>query len=378
MSARKLSRSLRTWVEIDRSAIQKNCETFRSIIGPDVKLLAVVKSNAYGHGLTLFSGLVENRVDGFCVDSAVEGIRVREFGIRKPILILGPTLPDLYDRSASEGLTVSISNHDALRALMRCARAPDFHLKIDTGMHRQGFSPHDVPKIFRHLKKLGESFRGVYTHFASAKDVNYPTFTEKQYALFSDLCGLLRNKGFDTPARPLIQHCAATGATLLGKKYHLDAVRVGIGLYGLYPSKELEIQLPMIKLRPVLSWRTMISEIKFLAPGDYVGYDLAERLSRPTKIAVLPIGYWHGFPRSLSSTGIVLINGRSARVLGRVSMDLVTVDATGIRCRVGDTATIIGKDARSERAVDDAARASGTIHYEFLTRLNPLMERVLT
>ena len=166
---------------------------------------------------------------------------------------------------------------------------------------------------------------------------------------------------------------------MIDSKYHLDAVRVGIGLYGLWPSKELELQLGhKIHLKSVLTWKTIISEVKNIPVGQFIGYDLVERVSRPSKIAVLPIGYWHGLPRSLSSVGEVLVNGRRARILGRVSMDLTVIDVTGIKCRVGDIATLIGKDGEDEIKAFDTALKAGTSHYEIITRLNPLMEKILT
>ena len=372
-------KNLRTWIEIDSHSARRNCDTFRKIIGPKVKLWAVVKSNAYGHGILVFSKLVAKWVDGFCVDSLIEGLRLREAGIKKPILVLGPTLPALYGEAAKNKVTITISNFDALKSLAAAENPPEFHIKIDTGMHRQGFYVNELPRVIRFLNqrlnvKCQKTLVGIYTHFASAKDINYPTYTEKQFAEFQKAVKLFEKAGY----KNLVKHAAATGATLIDKKYHLDAVRVGIGLYGLWPSKELETQLGnKIHLRPVLSWHAVISEIKKLKSGDYVGYDLVERVNRDTKMAVLPIGYWHGFPRSLSGTGEIIVDGHRARVLGRVSMDLLVVDAGGMNCRTGDAAVIIGKDGDSELAVAEIAAKSGTTHYEFLTRLNPLIERVI-
>lgn len=371
----------KTWIEINSRAARHNYEIFRKIVGPKVKLWSVVKSNAYGHGIFTFSQLLNQlSIDGFCVDSLIEGMRLRESGIKKLTLVLGPTVPSLYGEAAARDIAVSVSSFDALKALLASKKPPSFHLKVDTGMHRQGFYIKDIPWILNFLKpksqNLKANLKGIYTHFASAKDINYPTYTEGQFGKFQKAARLFERAGY----RNLIKHCAATGGTLVDKKYHLDAVRVGIGLYGLYPSKELEIQNGIlsgkVNLKPILSWRTVITEIKNLKAGDFVGYDLAERVTRPTKMAVLPIGYWHGFPRALSGTGEVLINGKRARVLGRISMDLVSVDATGIKCKIGDQATLIGRDKKDGIKAFDAAQKAGTIHYEFLTRLNPLIERV--
>ncbi len=377
---------LRTWIEIDARAARKNYETFRKLIGKSVELWAVVKSNAYGHGLFAFSKLMDKfGIDGFCVDSVVEGLALRREGIKKPILVLGPTLPARLAEAARHKITVSVSNFEALHALARHASAhggknqtPDFHIKLDTGMHRQGFYFDEIPKVIKQIANrqspIAKKLKGIFTHFASAKDVNYPSYTDRQLSKFNKARGMFAEAGF----KNLKSHAAATGGTLISPKYHGDAVRVGIGLYGLWPSKELEVQLGnKVKLHPVLSWRAAITETKLLQAGDYVGYDLTERVLRKTHMAVVPIGYWHGFPRALSSTGEAIVNGKRARVLGRVSMDLVVV-ALSDTARAGDIATLIGRDGKDEIFAWEPSQKSGTTHYEFLTRLNPLMERIVT
>lgn len=369
-------RGKRTWIEIDEKAARRNYDIFRKIVGPKVKLWSVVKSNAYGHGLVLFSKLMQKfGVDGFCVDSLVEGLRLRKEGIKKSILVLGPTLPEITREAGENGITLSIANFEALKVLMRDKKPQEFHVKIDTGMHRQGFYLEDIPKVIRFLSQkplvVGNKLRGVYTHFASAKDVNYPTYTERQFADFLKAVRLFERAGYKNFAR----HCSATGGTLINRKYHLDAVRAGIGLYGLWPSKELEMQMPELRLRPVLSWRGVVSEVKKLSAGDYVGYDLTERAPKQTKEAIIPVGYWHGFPRALSGIGEILINGRRSRILGRVSMDIIMAELRE-KCAPGDIATFIGRDGKAELLAFDVAQKAGTTHYEFLTRLNPLMERI--
>lgn len=376
--AEKISKKYRTWIEIDRRAARKNYEIFRKLIGSKVRLWSVVKSNAYGHGILAFSRLMDGfGIDGFCVDSLVEGLKLRQNGIKKFILVLGPTLPDLFGEAAKKKITLSISNFDALEALVKAKNTPDFHLKVDTGMHRQGFYLRELARVIRELRVKNEKLKvhltGIYTHFASAKDINYPTYTEKQFGEFQKAIKLFEKAGFHN----LIKHASATGGTFVGAKYHLDAVRVGIGLYGLWPSRELEIQLGReIRLSPVLSWRAMISEVKNLSLGDYVGYDLTERLVAKSKEAIVPIGYWHGFPRSLSGTGDVLIRGKRAKVLGRVSMDLIAVGAKNIDAKAGDIVTLIGRDGSDEIRASETAEKAGTTHYELLTRLNPLIERI--
>jgi alanine racemase len=269
---------------------------------------------------------------------------------------------------------------------------PDFHLKMDTGMRRQGFYLEDVPKVIALIKKspqVKNSLKGIFTHFASAKDINYPTFTDGQSKNFKDAADLFAAAGFTD----LIKHAAATGGALIGEKHHFDAIRVGIGLYGHWPSNELEAQLGgsgaggrSLRLYPVLSWRAVVGEVKCAKKGDYIGYNMTERLSRDATIAIIPIGYWHGFPWALSGSGEVLIRGRRVRVLGRVAMDMIAVGlpeggrgSRGVAIKPGDIATLIGSDGDEMiTAEEQAARSHGaTMNYELLTRLNPLMERVI-
>ncbi|HEX4104427.1 MAG TPA: alanine racemase [Candidatus Paceibacterota bacterium] len=372
--------NLRTWVEIDSRAVRANYRTFRKLVGPKVKLWAVVKSNAYGHGLFAFTKVMDELgIDGFCVDSVVEGIALRRAGIKKQILVLGPTLATRYAEAAAKHITITISNFEALRALARMGakKPPEFHLKVDTGMHRQGFYVGDLPKVVAFLEHstpaIKKSLKGIYTHFASVKDINYPFYTERQFKDFQKAAALFEAAGY----KNLVKHAAATAGTLVDSKYHLDAVRIGIGLHGLWPSKELEMQLgDRVTLVPTLSWRAVVSEVKKLQKGDYVGYDLTVRVPRDMMMAILPIGYWHGFPRALSGAGELAIRGQISRVLGRVSMDLLAVTAPR-GAKVGDIVTLIGRDHGIIISADDAAQKAGTTAYELLTRLNPLMERVI-
>ena len=375
----------KTWIEISRKAIERNAKTIRRLLAPKTKLWAVVKSNAYGHGLLTFSEVAAPLVDGFCVDSVVEGLKLRKNGVKKPILVLGPTLPlNSLKEAYKNDIALTISNPDALARLLKEKRPPKFHLKIDTGMHRQGFYVPELKKVIAHIKRRFGNWKleignlplaGVYTHFASAKDLNYPTFTDFQFHTFKKAVRVLERAGF----KNLVKHAAATGAALINKEYHLDAVRCGAGLYGLWPSKELELQLGnRIKLEPALSWKSIVSEIKEIEKGGYIGYDLVERVYKPTTMAIIPIGYWHGFDRGLSGIGEVLIAGKHCRVLGRVSMDLIAVDAGDRPCRMGATAVIIGAQKNETLTAAEMAAKINTSSYEIVTRVNPLIERVIT
>ena len=360
----------KVWIEVRRSAVRANIRTFRSLLRKKTKLYAVVKSNAYGHGLLQFSGIADVcGVDGFCVDSVVEGMKLRAHGITKPILVLGYTLPGLYSLAAKNGIAITISNKESLIAWQKAKAKPQFHIKIDTGMHRQGFQFGEVggflPKIMNSKLEIRNYLKGIYTHFAMAKNRRDMAFTKEQYVRFEAAHILFEKAGFSG----LMRHASATGGTLLGPAFHADMVRVGIGLYGIWPSDELERQLSAtVALRPVLFLHSVVSEVKIVAKGEGIGYDLTERMKKDGTIAIVPIGYWHGIPRAASSVGTVVIGKKRARIIGRVSMDMVSIDVTGIPCRVGSRVTIVPSDL---------AREMNASPYEVVTRLNPLIHKTI-
>jgi len=370
-------RRVRTWIEIDKKAARHNYETFRKLLGREAELWPVVKSNAYGHGLFVFSELMQEfGADGLCVDSVLEALALRREGIRLPLLVLGPTLKNLYSEAADRKIIVSISNMEALHDLALAKKIPEFHLKFDTGMHRQGFSDKAAEAVISFLKKrkkLQAKLRGVYSHFSSADSPQDTTVCEKQLHLF-----LAVKEKFQAVFKNNVKyHLANTGGILLDKRYHFDIGRAGLGLYGLYPSPELARAFRSLKLLPVLSWWTRVSEVKLVAAGEGVGYDLSEKLSRRSRLAILPVGYWHGYPRALSGAGRVGIRNRLAKVAGRVSMDLVVIDATETSLRPQEAVLLLGRSGKLNIAAEELAEKCNTISYEILTRLNPLIERVI-
>ena len=360
----------KVWIEISRAAVRKNIRAFRGLLGKGTKLYSVVKSNAYGHGLTVFALLADAAgVDGFCVDSAVEGAKLRAHGITKPILVLGYTLPALFSEAVRRDITITISSKESLAALIAMkGERPRFHIKIDTGMHRQGFQPSEIPSVIRSLYKLKAKsyFTGLYTHFAMAKNRKDASFTDRQHAAFMSACAAFDAAGFSG----LMRHASATGGAMLGQRFHMDMARVGIGLYGIWPSPELERQLGgEIVLHPALSLHSLISEKKTVGKGEGVGYDMTEVMKRDTDIAIVPIGYWHGIPRAASSVGYFTVAGRPARIVGRVSMDMTMIDVTGIPCRVGTEVVI---------PIVPLAHAMDASSYEVVTRINPLIHKIVT
>ncbi|MFY9462698.1 MAG: alanine racemase [Candidatus Sungiibacteriota bacterium] len=386
-------KDVRTWIEIDARALRHNAEQFFRLLPASTRLMAVIKSNAYGHGLVSTAKLladiarnVRSRTSHkmkeekiwFGVDSIVEALRLRHQGIKNPILVLGHTLPSRVVEAASRDITLTVSNFDALAALAGVRPRPAFHLKVDTGMHRQGFMPDDILRLIAAIKRKKLIPTAVYTHFASAKNTNDPSYTLFQFKQFRRIVSSFRQAGF----QHLMCHAAASGATLLFPETHLDMVRVGMGLYGYWPSPEARINNKnkkiKVDLQPVLTWKTIIAEIKDIPAGAKIGYDETEAVKRKSRIAVLPIGYWHGYDRGLSSIGEVLIQGKRAKVLGRVSMDMIVIDATDIpKASVGDEVVLIGRQGKNTIFADELAAKINTTAYEFLTRINPLIRRVV-
>ncbi len=369
------SGGLRTWIEIDAKAVRHNVKTFRGVIGEGVRLMSIVKSNAYGHGLWDFGSLADKSgIDWFGVDSIVEGLSLREHGIKKPILVLGYTLPERFEEAERNNISLTISSFDNLRALIKSKLPVKIHLKMDTGMHRQGFSLRELPEVCKLLKKSVVIVEGIYTHFFAAKNPSFPQETSKQMAIFEEAVKAVESAGF----KP-IRHAAATGGTLLFAKAHYDMVRVGIGLTGMWPSKEtMRAMENKIELKPVLTWKTIIGEVKRLPQGGGIGYDHTEKVAPDSTIAVCPVGYWHGFDRRFSSIGNVLVRGERAKVLGRVSMDMIVIDVSKIKgVKTGDEVVIIGQQNKQKIPADELADISGTINYEVVTRINPLIKRII-
>ncbi|MEK7643217.1 MAG: alanine racemase [Patescibacteria group bacterium] len=367
---------LRTWIDVDTKALRHNVKVFRTLIGRKRLLMAVVKSNAYGHSLIDAAHFFEkNGADWLGVDSVVEGVALRRAGIKKPILVLGHTLPEKYPDLVSYDLRATISSFEGLALVVQYSKLK-IHIKIDSGMHRQGFQESDFEQLCAYIKvypKLKKQIEGLYTHFASAKNPAFPRDTKNQIAIFELISTMFDDVGIEP-----MRHAAASSGTIVFPESYYDMVRVGISLYGLWPSHEVEMAFSdRMTLKPALSWRSVIGEIKTVLRGARFGYDLTESLPRGGRIAIVPVGYWHGYPRALSSIGRVLIHGKEAKVLGRVSMDMLIIDISKIKdAKTGDVVTLIGQDGKASISVDFLAELAGTSSYELVTRLNPLIHRI--
>ncbi len=377
---KKENDGLRTWIEVDKKAIAQNYRTFRKLVGKKVLLLAVVKSNAYGHNIHEFAVEMERLgADWLGVDSLTEALALRKDGVQIPILVLGFTLPSQYKEARKQRISLTISSMAQLRevCVLPASKTPlRVHIKVDTGMHRQGFQMRESLLLCETIALARTSIfhiEGLYTHFAEAKNPRIGDSTKRQIAEFEEWKELFYEAGHDP-----ICHAAATGGALLYKEAHYDMVRIGIGCYGLWPSKESEQHLSrMLTLYPVLSWKAVVGEVKQVKAGERVGYDFTHRLTRDSTLAVIPVGYWHGIPRLLSNRGRVLISGKSAGIVGRVSMDMIVVDVTDIpKVQMGDEVVLIGSQGKQEISANEIAQYAATTQYEIVTRLNPLIKRL--
>lgn len=376
---------LTTWVEVSRPALCHNLDLFRSLRMPGTRLLAVVKANAYGHGIEFVARVcVEAGVEMLGVHSADEVRMLRRAGVSGPVLLMGYVTAEQVAADVDSDVEVLVSTVEVLDALQaharRLGRPLSVHLKVDTGTNRQGVTPAEAPKLARAAIDRGLRVTGVATHFANIEDTTDHTFAYRQLARFCEAVEAVRAVAGQT----VVAHAACSAAALLFREADFGMVRVGISLYGHWPSRETYLSWLLahgrdgIKLEPALSWRVRVGQLKDVAAGEPIGYGLTFRPTRPTRIAVLPVGYADGYPRALSSRSRVLVHGRPAPVVGRVCMDIVMVDVTDIDgVRVGDVATLIGRDGQERVSVEELAELSGTINYEILARLSPLLPRVL-
>lgn len=369
---------LRTWIEVDTSAVARNYRLFRKLLGPKVELMAVVKSNAYGHGLIDFSKwMVKLGIDWLGVDSIIEAVALRRAGVKVNILVLGYTQPANFPVAMKNNVVITISSLHSLRQLLVMSQPPKFHLKIDTGMHRQGFTPVDLISALAFFSNLAINDKkrtqlvGVYSHLASASNKNHIAETHQQITMFENALDQLTQAGF--PRQSLVKHLSATGGTIGYPEARYDLVRIGLGMYGYWPSAEWQKHFDhKIKLQPALAWKTIIGEVKMIIEQGAVGYDFTERVKPRTKLGICPVGYWHGFPRALSGIGEIIVRGKRAKVIGRVSMDMIAIDVTRIRnIKAGDIVTLIGEKVPAERL----ATLAHTSVYEIITRLNPLIQK---
>jgi len=378
-------RAHRTWVEINSHALATNVTSLKALLSPSARFCAVVKANAYGHGLKeVTTILTREGVDAFAVDHIDDALLLREWYPTALILVLGYTMFDRFEEALRQDIQILLYDKEGIEQAQRvgaeCARPFSVHLKVETGTYRQGILMEDLPDIIRLIQRSSMiRVGGVSTHFANIEDSQNPEFATRQFMHFQQCLTLFGEGG----VQPTFAHCACSAAIILYPQTHLSLVRAGISLYGLWSSELVQTTVRnqgfTCDLRPVLSWKTRIAQVKPISMGTPIGYGLSETMKRSGRIAVLPVGYWDGYSRLLSSVGEVLIKGTRCKILGRICMNMMMVDVSEVSsAKKEDEVTLLGIDGHQRISAEDLAQKSQTIHYEVVTKINPHLPRVVT
>ena len=371
----KNNKYYRVYAEINLDAIVKNVDNLMALTKENTGALAVVKADGYGHGDVAVAKAVAQKVTGYAVATLDEAVNLRENGVKKPILVLGYVDPYEFDILVSHEITATVFDVETAQLLADAARVQKkqahCHIKVDTGMRRIGLEPDEngiaIVKQITALKEL--SADGIFTHF-TASDETDKTSAEHQFKLFTDFTGRLEKEGIHFTYR----HCANSAAVIDMPQVDLDMVRLGIAMYGMYPSDEVKKE--KVELFPALDLKSHITMVKEIPAGEKVSYGGTFTTTRTTKLATVSVGYGDGYPRALSSKGYVLVRGQKAPIVGRVCMDQMMVDVTDIKnVTRADIVTLIGKDGDAEITVEEIAALAGTFNYEFVCDLGKRIPR---
>ena len=360
-------------VELSRDALLHNLAALRP--APGIETAAVVKADAYGHGLPAVVGILDGRVDAFQVDD-LEELRTLRTLTQAPALVYGYVQRgDLEDLYALGNVSLGLYDADHLPEIAKLGAkglAPRFDLKIDALLGRQGILPEDVDPFLEALANYpGLRPETAYAHYANIEDTTDLHHAEAQERAFENAFAKIQAR-YPGVGR----HLAATSGLLTRPQRVNTRVRLGIGLYGLYPSAPLARTHAALDLRPVLAWKTRLAQVKTLPAGHPVGYGLTYRTARPTTIGIVPQGYSDGYDRGLSNVGEVLVHGRRCPVVGRIAMNMFAVDLTSAPdARAEDAVVLLGPQGDDRITAEEIAEKLGTIPYEVLARLSPLLPR---
>jgi alanine racemase len=364
----------RNWIEVDLDSFYRNWAELRRLVGPTVKILQVVKADAYGHGaIEISHAALNNGAACLGVANADEGVQLRVSGISAPIIILSPSTGGEIQEIIKYRLTPSLSDLSFVmefqRHLSRAGVTAPVHVEVDTGMGRGGLLCEEFPAIIKKILQFPNIIvEGLFTHLASSEIL--ADYNEQQGTLFKRLVEKLDAEGIKIP----IKHMANSGAILNYPQFHLDMVRPGLMSYGIHPSPQTKDKAD---LHPVMSFKTRIVLLKEFSAGSSIGYNRTYITKQPSRIATLPVGYGDGYGIILSNQGEVLIRGKRAPVVGRVSMDMVTVDVSSIPdCHIGDEAVLMGRQGNECISVNDIAARIRTISYDILCALGKRAPRI--
>ncbi len=370
-----MDRKYRVAAYVDLEAIRENLRRMQAILPKTTELLAVVKTDAYGHGAVEVAGAVEDMVAFFAVATADEALELRQAGIHKPVLILGYTHSSYYEELIRQEIRPCVYSYAMAKTMsdvaVRLGQPMRIHIKVDTGMGRLGFLCDDagMEEAAGAAKLPGIMVEGLFTHFATADEAD-KTMTYGQIQKYEDFAQGLVQRGVVIPIHHI---CNSAGMMELPDEGRQMA-RAGIAMYGCYPSDEVE--RGQVILTPALSLRSHIIHLKWLEDGAAISYGATHKVQGRRRIATVPVGYGDGYPRSLSDRGWVLIRGRRAPICGRICMDQMMVDVTDIpEVCLGDVVTLIGRDGAEEITAEGLGELSGRFHYELLCDLNQRVPR---
>lgn len=368
----------RAWAEINLDNIAHNVREIRRLVGKRTEIMAVVKADAYGHGvLETVNTMIESGVTRLAVSMLDEAIQLRKIGISVPILVLSHTSPQRADELIKYNITQTVYSNEMASLLSDAAQKRGkkihIHIKIDTGMSRVGFLPgySAVKEVIAIQKLPGIIIEGIFTHFATA-DEKDRKYTQQQMELFESIINELNRIGILIP----IRHVSNSAAIIQYPEYTLELVRPGIILYGIYPSDDVD--RTVIDLKPAMMLKAKITMVKWIEKDTAVSYGRKFVSDRPTKIATVPVGYADGFSRLLTGKSRMLVNGQFAPVVGSICMDQCMIDITDIEgdVSVGDEVVILGKQGDNEITADEIARTIGTIPYEIVCIIGKRIPRV--
>lgn len=368
---------MRTWCDVSLDNLEYNINQIKSKVSENVKLCGIVKANAYGHGVEEIAlNLIEQGFDYLAVAFIDEAVELRLCGIDHPILILGNTPKDTAEQVVEYNITASVYNIETAKMLSAEAvkqnKTAKIHIKIDTGMSRIGFVPTEqsIAEIISVSKLPNIYIEGIFTHFANS-DADDETMTLKQFDKFMNVVSVLEKQGLVIP----VKHCCNSAAIIKYPEMHLDMVRAGIILYGMYPS-DIEYD---IDLKPLMNFKTSVINVKTMHPGETISYGATYTVEKPMKVATIAVGYADGYSRLLSNCGRVLVNGQFANILGRICMDQCMIDVTNVHnISIGDEVILFGADENENLPIEELAVKLGTINYELPCVINNRVPRCYT
>ena len=368
----------RVRADIDLDAFLHNLDEIHRCVNPETKVVAVIKTDGYGHGAVPLAKQMESREEiwGYAAATAEEAEILRGHGIKKPILILGYTFPEQFSQLIEQEIRPAIFSYETAKQLSDTAvslgKCTKIHIKLDTGMSRIGFQicPESADEIAQIAALPNIVIEGIFTHFSKADELD-KTFTQEQTTRYLQMIDWLKKRGIEIP----LHHVSNSAGIVDLPQYNMDMVRAGIILYGLWPSDE--VQKDKIDLKPLLSLKSHIVHVKELEPDRLISYGGTYQTTGKQRIATIPVGYGDGYPRQLSNKGYVLIHGQKAPICGRVCMDQFMVDVTDIPdVRPLDEVTLIGRDGDACITMEELGDLSGRFNYEFACDLGRRIPRV--